>query len=196
MEKNQNTPSGDDLCIKYVMNELDPSEIHMIQREMDEDEDLLIEIECLSRTWGKIKKLPEVEPPPDISEAVVQQANRHYELSRNHYWDSSFSNTSLMASAAAVIFGLTIGIANFYPQLIGFTSTGEGGDNVASMEEQIEPWVDNNNILHLNANEAGFSAMGSDSLSRGLLDQLNTIHNSSILRNSQQGSIHLTRTQR
>lgn len=195
MEKNQNTPNGDDLCIKYVMNELDPSEIHIIRKEMDEDEDLLIEIECLSRTWGKIRQLPEIEPPAEVSEAIVQQASRHHEMTQKHYWRGSLNNTTMMASAAAVIFGLSIGVANFYPQLIGFTAGGEGGENVATMEEQIEPWVDNNNVLHLNASEAGFSISAMDSTSQSGLEQLQIFDNQNLLRHSQQGTIQLTRTQ-
>ncbi len=196
MEKNQNTPNGDDLCIKYVMNELDPSEIHIIRKEMDEDEDLLIEIECLSRTWGKIRQLPDVEPPANVSEAVVQQALHHHQMSNKPYWRGSLSNTTLMAAAAAVIFGLSIGVANFYPQLIGFTAGGEGGESVASMEEQhIEPWVDNNNILHLNASEAGFSISSIDSTTHSGLDQLQMFDSHNLLNNTNQGTIQLTRTQ-
>ncbi len=173
MEKNQNTPSGDELCIKYVMNELDPSEVYMIRREMEDNEDLLIEIECLSRVWGKIKSLPEVEPPAHVCEAVVESANRHYEESRKSFLSvGSFNNTTIMASAAAVIFSLSIGIANFYPQLIGFPAGGNHTEGAAALEEQIEPWVDNNDVLHLNTSEAGLSASVLDSLTRSGMHNL------------------------
>ncbi len=195
MEKNPNTPSGDELCIKYVMNELDPSEIYMIRKEMEENEDLLIEIECLSRTWGKIKGLPEVEPPPHISEAVVETANQHFESSKRPFLSlGSFNNTSLMASAAAIIFSLSIGIANFYPQLIGFTTGNEGAESASAMEEQIEPWVDNNDVLHLNTSEAGFSASVVDSIARSGVNNLMIFDNQNTLHSPASSNFQLTQS--
>ena len=177
------------------MNELDPSEVYMIRQEMEDNEDLLIEIECLSRTWGKIKNLPEVEPPSHISEAIVETANQHFEESRKSFLSlGSFNNTTLMASAAAIIFSFSIGIANFYPQLIGFTSGTEGAESAAAMEEQIEPWVDNNDVLHLNTSEAGISATVVDSLARSGINNLLIFDNNNSLHSPASSNFKLTQS--
>lgn len=68
----QNEDNND--CIRYLMKEMDPSEELLMERAMMEDEDLLIEVESMRQTLKKLDKLPEVEPPSNVTESIKKKA--------------------------------------------------------------------------------------------------------------------------
>ncbi len=65
----------EELCIKYLMNETDPSETADIRAEMIDDPDALIEYESMRSTWTKVQGMPEVHPPAHLTEAIINQAS-------------------------------------------------------------------------------------------------------------------------
>jgi hypothetical protein len=64
------------------MKEMDPSEELLMERAMMEDEDLLIEVESMRQTLQKLDRLPEVEPPSHVTEAVKEKAAEQAEKNR------------------------------------------------------------------------------------------------------------------
>ena len=54
--KSLNMQINDDGCIRYLMKEMDPSEEIEFEREMMKDEDLLIEVETLRKSFQKLGK--------------------------------------------------------------------------------------------------------------------------------------------
>ncbi|MDZ7694328.1 MAG: hypothetical protein U5K69_24935 [Balneolaceae bacterium] len=106
-------PNDNNDSIRYLMKEMDPSEEVLMERSMMEDEDLLIEVECMRQTLNKIEKnLPKVEPPPDVTQAVINKAAKHKKQERS----SGIIPVSLgsygigyIAAAAVVAVGLISG---------------------------------------------------------------------------------------
>jgi len=134
MEKKPNMSNVDELCIKYVFDELDPSEITLVEQAMIHDQNLLIEVESLKSTWRKLKKLPELTPPPNISEAIIDQAKDY--SSQQQFFGSSWNNPGLLATAAIVLFSLLISTAYLLPSDV-VTSESEGDRSITAAGAQV-----------------------------------------------------------
>ncbi len=134
MEKKPNMSNVDELCVKYVFDELDPSEITLVEQAMIHDQNLLIEVESLKSTWKKIRNLPELTPPPNISEAIIDQA-RDYS-SQQQFFGSSWNNPGLLATAAIVLFSLLISTAYLLPSDV-ITSESEGDQTMTAAGAQV-----------------------------------------------------------
>ncbi len=113
MEKNLNMSNVDELCVKYVFDELDPSEITLVEHAMLRDQNLLIEVESLKSTWRKLKKMPEMDPPSNLSRAIMEQAQEH--SNQQQMFGKGWKNPGLMATAAVVLFSLLISTAYLLP---------------------------------------------------------------------------------
>ncbi|MEX0778288.1 MAG: hypothetical protein WD491_11705 [Balneolales bacterium] len=188
-------PNADDLCVEYVLNELDPSEAVLVERAMERDMNILIEVECLRRTLKQLEQLPVRNPPPKLRDDIIDQAVTHYHENRRSLFPQ-WNNTTAMATAAAVVFSVMVSIVNFYPEEAGLLQEGTLETNGLNAAEEVSPWVDRNNVLHIN--EAG--AVGADrSITIGgtelqrSLQKLNPIQSSS-LANPDMRDIQLTRT--
>ncbi|MEX0772471.1 MAG: hypothetical protein WEB89_03605 [Balneolales bacterium] len=189
-------PNADDLCVEYVLNELDPSEIVMVERAMESDMNLLIEIECLRRTLKRLEQLPRHSPPANLRDTIIHQAVTHYHDNRRSLFPR-WSNTTTMATAAAVMFSVMVSIINFYPEDAGLLpqNAGESGSSMNEAEE-MSPWVDYNNILHINQTtssgpDVNISIGGTDL--QNSLQKLVPVQNSTSSR-PDMGDIQLTRT--
>lgn len=160
----------DNDCIRYLMKEMDPSEELLMERAMMEDEDLLIEVESMRQTLTKLDKLPQKNPPSELTDRILEQAVDHVEKKREA--QKSFKPAYKYAVAATLALTLTAGGTWFYmdqggksssqsaaPSKAQITSGNEGflfGDEgimpfqATSAEEQdpeIDPWIDRNDIL-------------------------------------------------
>lgn len=113
MEKKQNMSNVDELCVKYVFDELDPSEVTIVEQAMTNDQNLLIEVESLKSTWRKLKKLPELTPPANISKAVIDQARDF--SNQQQFFGNHWRNPGLLATAAIVLFSLLVSTAYLLP---------------------------------------------------------------------------------
>lgn len=60
--------------IRYVMDEMDPSEKLSFEKKLDSDENLLIEVETFKNTWKRTKTTPNVEAPKILQEQIMAQA--------------------------------------------------------------------------------------------------------------------------
>jgi anti-sigma-K factor RskA len=161
-------------CIRYLMKEMDPSEELLMERAMMEDEDLLIEVESMRQTLKKLDKLPEKNPPSELSDQIMEQAAAQAQKNRASTI-SSFKPAFKYAVAATIALTLTAGGAWFYigsegdnRQQLSTASTSNDAETevttgssgfaldtqlfqtIMAQEEEVEPWVDRNNVLHFN----------------------------------------------
>jgi hypothetical protein len=120
------------------MKEMDPSEELEFEKQMREDEDLLIEVESLRATNKKLSALPDQNPPEHIIDNITEQAGRAAQK-RSGF---NFQNKVIKAAAAAVLLASISGGFIYYSSISPETSA----TNVAS-GQAIEPWVDRNDIL-------------------------------------------------
>ncbi|GAA5520964.1 hypothetical protein LQ318_04430 [Aliifodinibius salicampi] len=161
-------------CIRYLMKEMDPSEELLMERAMMEDEDLLIEVESMRQTLKKLDRLPEKNPPSELSDQIMEQAAAQAQKNRASTI-SSFKPAFKYAVAATIALTLTAGGAWFYigsegdnRQQLSTSSTSSDAETevttgssgfsldtqlfqtIMAQEEEVEPWVDRNNVLHFN----------------------------------------------
>jgi hypothetical protein len=100
------------------MKEMDPSEELLMERAMMEDEDLLIEVESMRQTLQKLDKLPEIEPPSDVTESVLEKAAEQAEENRKN--NSAFRKPAFkFAVAATLALTITAGGAWLYVGIDG-----------------------------------------------------------------------------
>lgn len=109
----------DNNCIRYLMKEMDPSEELLMERAMMEDEDLLIEVESMRQTLQKLDKLPEVSPPSNVTDAVMEKAAEQAEKNRR---SNAYKNPFKMAVAATLALTITASGAWLF---VGSESTSE-----------------------------------------------------------------------
>jgi hypothetical protein len=138
MEKKSNLSSVDELCIKYVFDELDPSEITLVEQAMVEDENLLIEVESLKSTWRKLRNMPDLHPPVHLSDSVLKLAGAQLS-SRPLFFIQRWNNPGLLATAAVVLFSIMISTAYLMPGL---------GENAPALETVASDATENVPALH------------------------------------------------
>jgi len=153
--------SDDALCIKYLMNELDPAEIVLVEKKMESDPNFLIEVECMRRTLKRLDKLPTMSPSDALVDQICTKAVEYNESVKPVPLVNRIFQDARYASAAAIlIIGVSAG------SWFIFNSTTGQAENVsgyqfqnstapANVNEQAEndvsPWVDHNNVLSIQA---------------------------------------------
>ena len=136
---------SDDVCIRYLMREMDPSEEIEFEREMMADENLLIEVESLRKTYQKLGKLPVYEAPKDLISKITSDAIKAQkeEINRSKKWTANLSR--FVAAAAVAILVVSTGVYFAGNEILPNTPTEIVDSNSNS---GITPWVDRSNNLH------------------------------------------------
>jgi len=164
-------PNDDNACIRYLMKEMDPSEEVLMERAMMEDDDLLIEVECLRQTFKRLDDMPDREPPPHLTESIIEQAVEYREQKNTALHYLPFADSFKYVAAASVALLLSVAGIWMYEDRISSNfdnNNNNGNGNTASSAVQeafqtpiisnsfqitpvnskrIEPWVDRNNII-------------------------------------------------
>lgn len=136
---------SENCTIRYLMREMDPSEEIEFEREMMEDDNLLIEVESLRKSYQRMGKLPLLDPPNELSEKVSDHvvSAQKKRLNKNKQW--MFLLTKAVATAAILLMVVSTGLYfyNSAPEVetATQTSTNTTGSN------EVEPWVDRNNVI-------------------------------------------------
>lgn len=159
----------DNDCIRYLMKEMDPSEELLMERAMMEDENLLIEVESMRQTFKKLDQLPQMNPPSDVRNNILQQASEH--AGRRHT-GGYFKPLYKYAVAATLALTFTAGGLWYYTgeeiksnpsspmteeSLGSFGLTNDAFilnelvQQASANETNVEPWVDRNDVLHFNS---------------------------------------------
>lgn len=192
--------------VAYLYNEMDPSEKLEFERDLNNDENLLIEVETLRKVADKLHRMDTVQPPDKIVDAVMQSL-----VDRKAVAGSRRSRKFIYYSAAAIfIFGLTY----------GFILIGDVGDVISNNSEsasvgsfqnvlpasmgssakvsetgKVMPWVDHNEVLHFRDGLYGSEASSADSIFRQSFRKLTPITNPSQSPTARQ-NLHLTGSRR
>lgn len=215
----------DNICIKYLMNELDPSEAMLVEKAMMEDQDLLIEIECLRETLKKVDKLPAVQPPQELSEQIIQKAvKRHADAQKLSFQHYKLQQPKYYAAAAMMVAGVTIGAITFNvsPDVLNAfmaqetttastqsvnnstsqASISQGNKSylpreasISTTTSDVKPWVDRNNVLHYNDSKQEGFSFINDAIMKESMKKLKPI-NEPVHFYAQPKSVHLTGSQR
>jgi len=195
-------------CIAYIFDEMDPSERLEFERELQEDENLLIELESLKRVACNLNGLNCIEPPEAIVNYVKAQAER---TSENSTETGSFKY--LFASAAVTLFAVMIYGAVFLqdqrtasssgtqgnePSVSSLTAAGDFSDTRPESDgsaDDISPWVDHDEVIHFHERFNRGSVASVDSMFNSSFDKLTRVNSSETLQRVQQ-QIHLTGSNR
>ncbi|HMB41230.1 MAG TPA: hypothetical protein VKM37_04575 [Balneolaceae bacterium] len=194
----------EDRCIAYIYNEMDPAERLEFERELQKDEDLLIELETLRRTAGCLNGLRCIEPP----EFVVNSVKNKAESTTIKKTDAG-SYRYLFASAAITLFAVMVYGAVIIQdqQRPGSADSNSTGNSEASLStagnissvaagtagemEEISPWVDHDEVIHFHERFNRGSVASVDSMFNHSLKKLTRVNSSRTVQQVQQ-QIHLT----
>jgi hypothetical protein len=176
MVKNIHMQNVDELCIKYVLNELDPSEIQLVEEAMANDENILIEIESLRSTMRRLYNLPDLKSPDIVRKNVLKLAEIESEKRKTTVKRARIRYAGLLVAATVTV---TIGAGFAFNWISGSSLNVDTASALVQPTEQttpetpqirsagvqvaqpvvngtqpqrteIEPWVDNHNMLRIN----------------------------------------------
>ncbi len=139
--KSLNMLNSDEGCIRYLMREMDPAEEVEFEREMLNDENLLIEVETLRRTYQKLGKLPEFQPPTELVDEIRTKAVAQQRAHNHRFRNRVIQLSKAVASVAAALMVVSTAVY-FY----GGTET-QQSTAVPVEQNTIEPWVDRNEVI-------------------------------------------------
>jgi hypothetical protein len=177
----------DNASIRYLMKEMDPSEEVLMERAMMEDDDLLIEVECLRQTLKRLDKLPKLDPPAHLTDSIIREAVEYRKKSRRSLRFMIPAAGFKYAAAALFVIGTTVASLMFYGENSSPASS-EGSAPLSNldpttadtpvaaqqfqtvqtgaespMDAEPEPWVDRNDILYFqdqyNKNNTAFQLL-------------------------------------
>lgn len=191
-------------CIAYIYDEMDPSERLEFERELQQDENMLIELESLKKIASNLNDINCVEPPESILNYVKEQAENVSEKNTQ-----SGSYKYMFASAAVTLFAVMIyGAALFQDHQAVNSSDAEDGDvSVSSLTaaadisgegttsrdnyEKVSPWVDRDEVIHFHERFNRGSVASVDSMFSNSFSKLTRVNSSETIQQMQQ-QIHLT----
>ena len=131
-------------AIRYLMKEMDPSEEMEFEKQMREDEDLLIEVESLRATNRKLSALSPKNPPIHVTQSIADEVKQIQADRRK----KSFNITYFLkrgVAAAILVAGLTGGF--YYYSSSSLENSPNSVSKTTEMNDKVEPWVDRNEIL-------------------------------------------------
>lgn len=188
-------------CIKYVLDEMDPSERLEFERKLENDSNLLIEVESIRRIKRKLQSLPLVDPPKELTGSILQKAES---LTKKNWNDRFHLKVSMVAAVLALsvstgvlLTGESDNISNPLQenQQATIQSTFEGGQGVLEQQwqetERIQPWVDKNDVLYFGSQSGNSNYANFDSALQESYQKLSPVQHSSPGRFIDRG-LHLT----
>lgn len=187
--------------IAYIYNEMDPSEKLEFERDLKNDSDLLIEVESLKKIAKNLDQLEPMDPPAHVVEAVYRSVKKEKDKPSNSYF-----KPFIYSAAALLLIGLTSGVflidgnqsqagSSQQPESAAVTA---GGTNIFSQpvsrssisKKNLQPWVDNNEILYFQGQTASESSTIPDSIKSESLKKLTPVNPSGVP--SRQRQLQLT----
>lgn len=139
--------------ISYIFNEMDPSEEVEFERELELNNNLLIEVETLKNTKERLQNLPDVNPPAHLVQSVRMMAAKKASDSRRRKQFSVYSAAAavlLMAFASGFfIYDNEHSSENAPAEQAGMAGSAEFQNvmSPADQPEELTPWVDQNEII-------------------------------------------------
>jgi len=170
-------------CIKYVLNEMDPSERIEFERKIEEDPDLLIEVESIRRIKKKFNALPLFNPPEELSHSIYQQSGNYKDLTKRRRRTRKVSFAAL-----ALVIGLTgstlfIGESEELSEQVNraaFQNSPLQQTTITRTNNRTQPWVDNNEIIHFTGDAGTMDFIIDDSALLNNYPKLQPVNNPSV----------------
>lgn len=158
--------------IRYVMDEMDPSERLTFEKKLQSDENLLIEVESFKNTWKRTHSVPKVSAPKIVQEQILSQALTHADAKSNTTLISIISTHKYKIAAGFVLIVTALfswgpkGVLEQTSSLVSnsndterqlessFTNSKDrlelgfennGQNNV--QDKSLKPWIDNNQVI-------------------------------------------------
>jgi hypothetical protein len=107
----------DELLVEYLYQELDPSQVEHFEAHLQVCSRCAQELSSYERTRAAVRDMSEVDPPPQVTEALLKEAARAVEPQPIGFWDRVREMFRLMvmhpAMTAAVTLVLVLGVS-FY----------------------------------------------------------------------------------
>jgi hypothetical protein len=139
----------DKLLLRYILNELDPSEETLVEKAMIEDENVLIEVESLRTTLKKIQNLPVLEPPIELTSKLVKKAAEVQFENSKIKPITYLRRFSYAAAATIMIAGGSIWYVQMSLKTPFVVTENSDGFTTSSTLQNSSPWVDKQNIIHI-----------------------------------------------
>lgn len=149
--------------ISYLYQEMDPSERMEFERELKQDENLLIEVESLKAVREKLTSLNTISPAVEVTESLRIELSERNKLRR-----LSKRRTATLAAAAVLLLSITsLSYLILHSPGTDRDSTGteasvslsgtgtlfhsmasDSRTSASDQERSLQPWVDSNEIIH------------------------------------------------
>lgn len=154
--------------IRFLMDEMDPSEKISFEKRIRLNQDLLIEVESLKKTWEKTKAYPSFESPERVKEAIFAKAEVSINASSKSWnWNWIPQNGFRVAASflvmATVIITWNTWMPTNHSDHTGSLNTPNDvqpsneplttakdsgiGNEANEIDNEITPWVDHNHII-------------------------------------------------
>lgn len=169
---------GENNSIRYLMKEMDPSEVLEFEKWMRSDNDLLIEVESLRATQRKTTQLPLKNPPESLIQNIVHEATQ---IQKSRIDNSKKVYKYVRKGiAAAILLSAITGAFYFYSaedyspneiMPVANETMLQSGD-----KQSITPWVDRNEVLRY-ASETPAATESFDTERLKSLEKLQLINN-------------------
>lgn len=131
-------------AIRYLMKEMDPSEEMEFEKQLREDENLLIEVESLRVTNQKLSVLSLKNPPKHLTKKITDDATQLQSGRVNNTYNVAF--LFKRGLAAAILLAAFTGGYYFYSDFP------DSPQPAASDTENVDPWVDRNEVIRFSEN--------------------------------------------
>lgn len=191
----------EELCIKYLMDELDPSEKILVEKRMKEDPNILIEIESLRCTLKKLDDLPVYNPSKEVTQAIIDLAsdNKRTPATPIPLLGNMAHNVRYWGAAAVLVLSVSVGsyfIFSNGSQSVKMSTTTNTAvrDQAMRSNPAVKPWVDKNDIMYISpTNSSQVASVDNDTSLAGSMKKLKPLKNP-VIQSDQPLDLHLARS--
>lgn len=197
----------DNRCISYIYNEMDPSERLEFERDLQNNENLLIEVESLKKVSDQLTNPQLMAPPKNILDRIHKHAKQKAEVKKSGslriFWSSAAAILIVSAFGMTYLFDNTPGASDTAESTAGGSSwTINDGANenvlplpVSNRGDSKSPWVDKNDVIHFQDRFNSTNVAQIDSVLNTNFHKLTPVTVPSRVSNIQQ-QLHLTGSNR
>lgn len=168
--------------VAYLFKEMDPSEELEFERELRNNENLLIEVESLKQINDRLSAIPSIDPPEEVVKSIQNFAKDRVTSKKK-----SGAMPVYIATAAMIMVGFFAGavVMDFNEQegtavranLGGSTFQLPATESVNDFQGRkiMKPWVDNNEVLRFTDGASKIEATSMDSVFRNSYQRLKPV---------------------